>query len=176
MSPSTADACRLPRDGIALGLDVLVCSAGIATSAPVIETTIEDWERNHQILARGYFLAAREAFRVLIEQGTGGSLVFVGSKNAIAAGANASAYSSEKAAAFHLARCLADEGGAHRGSAFGSRPRSTSRRGSRKNLRRLPPAFEGWRTRTHRLPCDRDGVPQMSPAATPQRELCVCGE
>ena len=95
------------------GLDLLVCSAGIATSAPVTETTLGDWERNHQILARGYFLAAREAFRVLIEQGVGGSIVFVGSKNAIAAGANASAYSSAKAAAFHLARCLADEGGAH---------------------------------------------------------------
>jgi rhamnulose-1-phosphate aldolase/alcohol dehydrogenase len=95
------------------GLDIVVCSAGIATSASVTETTLADWERNHQILARGYFLVAREAFNVLLEQGTGGSIVFVGSKNAIVAGANASAYSSAKAAALHLARCLADEGGRH---------------------------------------------------------------
>src|SRR5207237_1592861 len=61
----------------------------------------------------GYFLAAREAFRVLLEQGAGGSVVFVGSKNALVAGANASAYSSAKAAALHLGRCLAEEGGPH---------------------------------------------------------------
>jgi rhamnulose-1-phosphate aldolase/alcohol dehydrogenase len=95
------------------GLDVLVCSAGIATSAPVTETTLADWDRSHAVLARGYFLSARAAFRVLAEQGQGGSLVFVGSKNALVAGANAAAYSSAKAAALHLARCLAEEGGKH---------------------------------------------------------------
>jgi rhamnulose-1-phosphate aldolase/alcohol dehydrogenase len=95
------------------GLDVLVASAGLATSAPVTETTLAEWDLNYAVLARGYFLAAREAFRVLIEQGRGGSVVFVGSKNAVVAGANASAYSSAKAAALHLARCLAEEGGRH---------------------------------------------------------------
>jgi rhamnulose-1-phosphate aldolase/alcohol dehydrogenase len=95
------------------GLDILVASAGLATSAPVTETTLADWDRNHAVLARGYFLTAREAFRVLLEQGRGGSIVFVGSKNALVAGANASAYSSAKAAALHLARCLAEEGGSH---------------------------------------------------------------
>ncbi|HEV8687929.1 MAG TPA: bifunctional rhamnulose-1-phosphate aldolase/short-chain dehydrogenase [Gaiellaceae bacterium] len=93
------------------GLDVLVCSAGIASSAPVTETTLAEWEKNYAVLARGYFLAAREAFRVLVKQGRGGSIVFVGSKNALVAGANATAYSSAKAAALHLARCLAEEGG-----------------------------------------------------------------
>ncbi len=95
------------------GLDILVASAGLATSAPVTETTLEDWERNFAVLARGYFLAAREAFRVLIQQARGGSVVFVASKNALVAGANASAYSSAKAASLHLARCLAEEGGPH---------------------------------------------------------------
>jgi rhamnulose-1-phosphate aldolase/alcohol dehydrogenase len=95
------------------GLDILVASAGIATSAPLTETTLGDWELNFAVLARGYFLAARETFRVLLEQGQGGSLVFVGSKNALVAGANASAYSSAKAASLHLARCLAEEGGSH---------------------------------------------------------------
>jgi rhamnulose-1-phosphate aldolase/alcohol dehydrogenase len=95
------------------GLDILVASAGLATSAPVTETTVEEWERNFAVLARGYFLAAREAFRVLVDQGRGGALVFVGSKNALVAGANASAYSAAKAASLHLARCLAEEGGPH---------------------------------------------------------------
>jgi rhamnulose-1-phosphate aldolase/alcohol dehydrogenase len=95
------------------GLDILVASAGLATSAAVTETTLEEWELNYAVLARGYFLAAREAFRVLIEQGRGGAVVFVGSKNALVAGANAAAYSSAKAASLHLARCLAEEGGPH---------------------------------------------------------------
>jgi rhamnulose-1-phosphate aldolase/alcohol dehydrogenase len=95
------------------GLDILVASAGLATSASVTETSLEDWELNFAVLTRGYFLVAREAFRVLIEQGGGGSLVFVGSKNALVAGANAAAYSSAKAASLHLARCLAEEGGPH---------------------------------------------------------------
>jgi rhamnulose-1-phosphate aldolase/alcohol dehydrogenase len=95
------------------GVDILVASAGLATSASVTETTLEDWELNFAVLARGYFLAAREMFRVLIEQARGGSLVFVGSKNALVAGANAAAYSSAKAASLHLARCLAEEGGPH---------------------------------------------------------------
>jgi rhamnulose-1-phosphate aldolase/alcohol dehydrogenase len=93
------------------GVDLLVASAGLATSAPVTETTVADWDRNHAVLVRGYFLSAREVFRVLLEQGRGGSIVFVGSKNALVAGGNASAYSSAKAAALHLGRCLAEEGG-----------------------------------------------------------------
>jgi rhamnulose-1-phosphate aldolase/alcohol dehydrogenase len=95
------------------GIDILVASAGLATSAPITETTLEDWERNYAVLARGYFLAARETFRVMVEQGRGGSIVFVASKNALVAGANAAAYSSAKAASLHLARCLAEEGGPH---------------------------------------------------------------
>jgi NAD(P)-dependent dehydrogenase (short-subunit alcohol dehydrogenase family) len=95
------------------GLDILVCSAGIASSAPATETTLADWERSYAVLARGYFLPARETLRVLVAQRAGGSIVFVGSKNALVAGANASAYSSAKAASLHLARCLAEEGGEH---------------------------------------------------------------
>jgi NAD(P)-dependent dehydrogenase (short-subunit alcohol dehydrogenase family) len=95
------------------GVDILVASAGLATSAPLTETTLDEWELNFAVLARGYFLAARETFRVMIEQGRGGSVVFVGSKNALVAGANAAAYSSAKAASLHLARCLAEEGGPH---------------------------------------------------------------
>jgi NAD(P)-dependent dehydrogenase (short-subunit alcohol dehydrogenase family) len=95
------------------GVDILVNNAGIAGGAPVTETTLADWQRNQAILATGYFLVAREAFRLMIRQNTGGSLVFVTSKNALAAGKGASAYSAAKAAETHLARCLAEEGGEH---------------------------------------------------------------
>jgi rhamnulose-1-phosphate aldolase/alcohol dehydrogenase len=93
------------------GVDIVVSNAGIASSAPIEETSLQEWERNHAILVTGYFLVAREAFRVLRAQDRGGSIVFVASKNAIVAGKNASAYSSAKAAELHLARCLAEEGG-----------------------------------------------------------------
>jgi rhamnulose-1-phosphate aldolase/alcohol dehydrogenase len=93
------------------GIDIVVSNAGVASSAPIEETTLAEWERNHAILGTGYFLVARAAFDVLRRQGRGGSVVFVASKNALVAGKNAAAYSSAKAAELHLARCLAEEGG-----------------------------------------------------------------
>jgi NAD(P)-dependent dehydrogenase (short-subunit alcohol dehydrogenase family) len=96
------------------GVDVVISNAGIASSAPITETTLQMWDRNHDILARGYFIVAREAARTLIDQGSGGSIVFIGSKNALAPGKGAAAYSAAKAAELHLARCLAEELGAHR--------------------------------------------------------------
>ncbi|TPE53025.1 bifunctional rhamnulose-1-phosphate aldolase/short-chain dehydrogenase [Amaricoccus solimangrovi] len=92
------------------GLDILVSNAGIASSAPVEETTLELWNRNMAILSTGYFLVSREAFRVLRAQGIGGSIVFIGSKNGLAASPGASAYCTAKASELHLARCLALEG------------------------------------------------------------------
>jgi NAD(P)-dependent dehydrogenase (short-subunit alcohol dehydrogenase family) len=93
------------------GLDIVVSNAGIASSAALEDTSLAEWNRNHAILGTGYFLVAREAFRVLKQQDVGGSIVFVASKNALVAGKNAAAYSSAKAAELHLARCLAEEGG-----------------------------------------------------------------
>ena len=90
-----------------------IFSTAIASSAPITETTLAMWDHNHDILARGYFIVAREAARTLIDQGTGGSIVFIGSKNALAPGKGAAAYSAAKAAELHLARCLAEELGAH---------------------------------------------------------------
>jgi rhamnulose-1-phosphate aldolase/alcohol dehydrogenase len=92
------------------GLDILVSNAGIASAAPVEETSLEAWNRSLGILATGYFLVSRDAFALLKKQGIGGSLVFIGSKNALVASGGASAYCSAKAAAIHLARCLALEG------------------------------------------------------------------
>jgi rhamnulose-1-phosphate aldolase/alcohol dehydrogenase len=93
------------------GVDIVVSNAGVASSSPIEETTLAEWERNHSVLGTGYFLVAREAFGVLRAQGRGGAIVVVASKNALVAGKNAAAYSSAKAAELHLARCLAEEGG-----------------------------------------------------------------
>jgi rhamnulose-1-phosphate aldolase/alcohol dehydrogenase len=92
------------------GLDIVVSNAGIASSAPVEETSLELWHRNFEVLATGYFLVSREAMRLLKRQGLGGSIVFVASKNALVASPGAAAYSTAKSAELHLARCLALEG------------------------------------------------------------------
>jgi len=94
------------------GLDILVANAGIASSAAIEETTTGLWERNFDVLAQGYFLTAKHAWPLLksMAQHGGASVVFIGSKNAVAPAKNASAYASAKAAANHLARCLALEG------------------------------------------------------------------
>ena len=95
------------------GIDLVISNAGLASSAPVTETSLAEWNKNVAVLGTGYFLTAREAFKVLVEQGRGGAMVFVTSKNAVYAGKDASAYSAAKAMENHLARCLAVEGGPH---------------------------------------------------------------
>ncbi|MEK5146067.1 bifunctional aldolase/short-chain dehydrogenase [Psychrobacillus sp. FSL K6-4615] len=93
------------------GVDILVNNAGLATSSPFEETTLKEWNLNMNVLGTGYFLVSREAFKVMKTQGKGGSMIFIGSKNSIYAGKNASAYSAVKALEVHLARCIAAEGG-----------------------------------------------------------------
>jgi rhamnulose-1-phosphate aldolase/alcohol dehydrogenase len=102
------DACAVEFGG----LDILVANAGLASSAPIEETTIDLWRRNYDVLVEGTFLNARAAFPLMKAQ-KGGSIIFIGSKNALAATPGASAYASAKAAVVHLARCLALEGAEH---------------------------------------------------------------
>ncbi|MEP2640511.1 bifunctional rhamnulose-1-phosphate aldolase/short-chain dehydrogenase [Roseobacter sp.] len=92
------------------GVDVLVSNAGIASSAPIEDTTLDLWNKNMAILSTGYFLVSREAFKLFKVQDMGGTVVFVASKNGLAASPNASAYCTAKASEIHLARCLALEG------------------------------------------------------------------
>ncbi|KRG13162.1 bifunctional rhamnulose-1-phosphate aldolase/short-chain dehydrogenase [Lederbergia galactosidilytica] len=93
------------------GVDIIVNNAGLATSSPLDETTLKEWNLNMDVLATGYFLVAREAFKQMKVQDIGGSMVFIGSKNSVYAGKNVTAYSSAKALEAHLARCIATEGG-----------------------------------------------------------------
>ena len=92
------------------GLDICISNAGIASASPVDQTSLATWQRNMDILSTGYFLVARQAFQLLKAQSIGGSIVFIGSKNALAASPGAAAYCTAKAAELHLARCLALEG------------------------------------------------------------------
>ena len=78
------------------GVDIVVSNAGIASSAPIAETTLADWEHIHSVLLTGYFLVAREGMSALGAQDRGGSIVLVASKNALVAGRNVTAYSAAK--------------------------------------------------------------------------------
>jgi rhamnulose-1-phosphate aldolase/alcohol dehydrogenase len=95
------------------GLDIVVSNAGIAHGAAVAAMQLEDWERSFAVNARGHFLVAREAMRVLMAQGLGGALVFVATKNVMSPGKDFAAYSASKAAEAQLAKVLALEGAPH---------------------------------------------------------------
>ncbi|MGA7731029.1 MAG: bifunctional rhamnulose-1-phosphate aldolase/short-chain dehydrogenase, partial [Chloroflexia bacterium] len=92
------------------GVDVLVSNAGVAKGAAIDELTLEEWERNFAVNARGHFLVVREALRIMKAQGTGGSVVFIATKNVVVPGKDFAAYSASKAAEAQLARVLALEG------------------------------------------------------------------
>ena len=95
------------------GLDLVVNNAGLSLSRPLLETTAADWDLQHDVMARGSFLVSREAARVLIEQGLGGDIVYIASKNAVFAGRDNLAYGAAKADQAHQVRLLAAELGEH---------------------------------------------------------------
>ncbi|AEY93299.1 short chain dehydrogenase [Streptomyces hygroscopicus subsp. jinggangensis 5008] len=95
------------------GVDLVVNNAGISISKPLLETSVRDWDLQHDIMARGSFLVSREAARVMTVQGLGGDIVYIASKNAVFAGPNNIAYSATKADQAHQVRLLAAELGEH---------------------------------------------------------------
>ncbi|GAA4832159.1 bifunctional rhamnulose-1-phosphate aldolase/short-chain dehydrogenase [Luteimicrobium xylanilyticum] len=95
------------------GLDLVVNNAGLSISKPLLETTTKDWDLQHDVMAKGSFLVSRAAARVLIDQGLGGDIVYVSSKNSVFAGPNNIAYSATKADQAHQVRLLAAELGEH---------------------------------------------------------------
>ncbi len=82
------------------GLDILVANAGLASvGADRGDHASSCGARNYDVLVEGYFLTARGGLPADEARRAGGSIVFIGSKNALAATPNASAYASAKAAA-----------------------------------------------------------------------------
>ncbi len=91
------------------GVDLVVNNAGLSLSRPLLETSVDDWDLQHDVMARGSFLVSREAARVMIEQHLGGDIVYIVSKNALVAGPNNVAYGAAKADQAHQVRLLAAE-------------------------------------------------------------------
>ncbi|MCW2944552.1 MAG: short-chain dehydrogenase [Actinoallomurus sp.] len=95
------------------GVDLVVNNAGLSVSKPLLETSADDWDLQHDVMARGSFLVSREAARVMTEQAMGGDIIYISSKNAVFAGPNNVAYGAAKADQAHQVRLLAAELGGH---------------------------------------------------------------
>jgi NAD(P)-dependent dehydrogenase (short-subunit alcohol dehydrogenase family) len=95
------------------GVDLVVNNAGLSISKPLLETTEQDWDLQHDVMAKGSFLVSREAARVMLAQRMGGDIVYISSKNSLFAGPNNVAYGATKADQAHQVRLLAAELGGH---------------------------------------------------------------
>jgi rhamnulose-1-phosphate aldolase/alcohol dehydrogenase len=95
------------------GVDLIVNNAGLSISKSLLETTDRDWDLQHNVMAKGSFLVSRAAAKILIDQGIGGDIVYISSKNSVFAGPNNVAYGAAKADQAHQVRLLAAELGEH---------------------------------------------------------------
>jgi len=95
------------------GVDLIINNAGLSLSKPLLETTVEDWNLQHDVMAKGSFIVSKTAAAILIEQDLGGDIVYISSKNSVFAGPNNIAYSATKADQAHQVRLLAAELGEH---------------------------------------------------------------
>jgi rhamnulose-1-phosphate aldolase/alcohol dehydrogenase len=134
------------------GVDLVVNNAGLSISKPLLETSLGDWDLQHDVMARGSFLVSREAARVMIGQDMGGDIIYIVSKNAFFAGPNNIAYGASKADQAHQVRLLAAELGA-----FGIRVNGVNPDGV---VRGSGIFAKGWgadRARTYGIPEDKLG-------------------
>ncbi|MBA2559985.1 MAG: bifunctional aldolase/short-chain dehydrogenase, partial [Propionibacteriales bacterium] len=95
------------------GVDLVVNNAGLSISRPLLETSEQDWDLQHDVMAKGSFLVSREAARVMTDQKMGGDIVYISSKNSVFAGPNNVGYGAAKADQAHQVRLLAAELGEH---------------------------------------------------------------
>ncbi|NMO00067.1 bifunctional aldolase/short-chain dehydrogenase [Gordonia sp. TBRC 11910] len=95
------------------GIDIVVNNAGLSLSKSLLDTTADDWDLQHNVMARGSFLVSQAAARALIDQRLGGDILYISSKNSVFAGPNNIAYSATKADQAHQVRLLAAELGEH---------------------------------------------------------------
>ncbi|MBS43615.1 MAG: bifunctional rhamnulose-1-phosphate aldolase/short-chain dehydrogenase [Nocardioides sp.] len=104
------------------GVDLVVNNAGLSLSRSLLETTEQDWDLQHDVMAKGSFLVAKATAKAMIEQEMGGDIVYISSKNSIFAGPNNVAYGAAKADQAHQVRLLAAELGAHQIKVNGVNP------------------------------------------------------
>ncbi len=90
-------------------LDILVNAAGVAPPGPLVDLSAEAWRRAVEVNLTGYFLMAKAAAKIMIKQGSGGSIINVSSKSGLEASKDNTAYNATKAGEIHMARGWAME-------------------------------------------------------------------
>lgn len=93
------------------GLDGVVLNAGIAVAGRLEDLPRSSWEKALEVNLTSAFLLTQASLRTMTNQGMGGSLVFIASKNAFAPGEGFGAYSVTKAGLIQMMRIAAIEGG-----------------------------------------------------------------
>jgi len=86
------------------GLDILVNAAGVAPAYALVDTPADKWRFALEVNLTGYFLCAKEAARIMIQQAMGGSIINISSKSGLEASKNNTAYNATKAGEIHMAR------------------------------------------------------------------------
>jgi rhamnulose-1-phosphate aldolase/alcohol dehydrogenase len=107
-----ADTVQNTHDIAALsfgGLDIVVNNAGLSISKPLEEHSEQDWDLLYNVLVKGQFLVTQKAVRIMRQQGFGGDILNIVSKNALVSGPNNAGYGSAKSAQLHLSRLNAAE-------------------------------------------------------------------
>ncbi|KAI1120561.1 oxidoreductase [Nemania abortiva] len=91
-------------------LDVMVANAGVCANIPNLEYTEETWQHNNSVNLDGVMWTAQAAGKIFKQQGKG-NLIITASVSAILVNLpqTQAAYNASKAAAVHLAKCLAVE-------------------------------------------------------------------
>ena len=95
------------------GVDHVVINAGLAHVASLHEMDLEKFRAVGRVNVEGTLLLLKEAVRHFNNQGTGGNIVLVSTKNVFAPGAGFGAYSATKAAGHQLARIASMEFAKH---------------------------------------------------------------
>ncbi len=91
------------------GVDIIVNSAGLAISKPILDTTEKDYDLLMDVLVKGQFSVSQAGVEIMRVQGLGGDIINIASKNGLVSGPNNVVYGSAKSAQQHMSRLLAAE-------------------------------------------------------------------
>jgi NAD(P)-dependent dehydrogenase (short-subunit alcohol dehydrogenase family) len=98
----------------ALGpVTVAVANAGIYPNCPVVEMTVEEWDRVMETNVRGVFLTCQAAARGMVARGAGGKIITLASGAAASGRKGAAHYCASKAGVVMFTKVLAMELGPH---------------------------------------------------------------
>ncbi|MBX9638439.1 MAG: SDR family oxidoreductase [Mycobacteriaceae bacterium] len=97
------------------GIDIAVCNAGIVSVTPMLDMSLEEFERIQKTNVTGVFLTAQAAAKAMVAQGRGGSIITTASMSGhiVNIPQRVGHYCTSKAAVIHLTKAMAVEFAPH---------------------------------------------------------------